>query len=106
MLDEHEALSFSFDPAKDVLAIRFEHDDARVRGAHDAKLLLDADGHLVGVDLGDARGVRPIVMLGPHEKVERTVDAKIAVTAAGEVYELRIEGATRAVRANEKNPYV
>ncbi len=86
MLDEHEALSITFDSATDVLAIRFEHDDARVRGAHDATLLLDGTGHLVGVDLGDTRGVRPIVMLGPHEKVARTVDAKIAVTAAGEVY--------------------
>lgn len=106
MLDEHEALSVAFDSAKDILTIRFEHDDARVRGARDATLLLDGSGHLVGVDLGDAHGVRPIVMLGPHEKVARTVDAKVTVTAAGEVYELRIPGATRAARANEKSPYV
>jgi hypothetical protein len=105
MLDEREALSLVYDAATDVLTIRFAHDDARVAGARDATLLLDAAGYLVGLDLGDARGIRPIVMLGPHEKVERPVDAKVAVVAAGSAYAVRIEHAARAVRANEKNPY-
>jgi hypothetical protein len=106
MLDEHEAISVAFNAATDVLSVRFAYDDARVAGTRDAMLLLDAAGYLVGVDLGDARGVRSIVMLGPHEKVERTIDAKISVTASNDVYTARIEGASDAVRANEKNPYV
>ena len=72
MLDEREALSFDYDATKDVLTLRFAYDDARVAGVRDAYLLLDSGGYLVGLDLGDAGGVRPIVMIGPHEKVDRT----------------------------------
>jgi hypothetical protein len=106
MLDEHEALSLAFDAVADVLTIRFAYDDVRVVGVRDATLLIDAAGHLVGLDLGDARGVRPIVMLGPHDVVERTVDSRVVIAAAGADYEARIEGASRAVRGNERNPYV
>jgi hypothetical protein len=105
MLDEREALSFDYDATTDVLTLRFAFDDGRVAGVRDAYLLLDSGGYLVGLDLADAGGVRPIVMIGPHEKVDRTVAARVVVAVSGADYEAKIERASRAVRANERNPY-
>lgn len=70
-------------------------------GPTTAKLLLDAQGFLVGVDLGEEPS-RVVLMLGRHEDVDRTVDVKVQVVLGSNV---RIASAKGAVRADEPNPY-
>jgi hypothetical protein len=113
MLEDRQATAMTYDTAKDVARVTFEHSREHARSgtfpaAARAQLLLDAQGFLVGVDLGEDRGQHIVVMLGPHEKVERTVPASIVVTraAGANAYELVIEKAKALVRAAEKNPYL
>jgi len=74
----------------------------------EGRLLLDAAGYLVGVDLGGEGLSRVIAMVGPHEKVDRTEPATLSVRAdsAGAAVEVVVRGAKRAVRGGERNPYV
>ncbi len=113
MIDERRALTFSYDEATDIAKVTFEHtrDHATSKtfpAATKAVLLLDAAGFLVGVDLGDDRGTRAVVMLGPHEKVEAQTKASVLVARVGAAdgYEVQISGARAAVRAHEANPYL
>lgn len=73
-----------------------------------ALLLLDANGFLVGVDLGGDELERAVVLLGPYEKVDRTVEADVVVTydADGAPAKLGIRGAGGAIRAADANPYL
>jgi hypothetical protein len=70
--------------------------------------LLDAEGFLVGVDLGGEGLARVLVMLGSHEKVARTTATAISVTgdASGTPMEIRIGWAKGAMRGGEPNPYL
>jgi hypothetical protein len=81
----------------------FGESSRRVR----ANLLLDAAGHLVGVDFGDAFPPdRLVAMLGPHEAVARQVEALVDVWARGDaIMRVRIANGRSAVRAGEKSPY-
>ena len=73
-----------------------------------ADLLIDAQGFLVGVDVEPNTPARTVVMLGSHEKVARTLAARVGVCTdhSNEVFEVRIAGARATLRGNEKNPYV
>ena len=113
MLDERRALTFRYDADKDIARITFEHTREHATSttfpaATKAVLLLDAAGFLVGVDLGDDRGARAVVMLGPHEKVDSQQKASVLLSRVGNAdgYEVQISGAKAAVRADEKNPYL
>jgi len=112
MLDERRALSFGYDAKTDIAKVTFEHsrfhaESKTLPSAMKGTLLIDTEGFLVGVDLGD-RGGRAVVMLGAHEDVARTVESSIAVTRVGNAdgYEVQIPNARAQVRAGEKNPYV
>jgi hypothetical protein len=105
MLPERRATGLAFDPEADTLRI----DAEGAQGAaseRSAQLLLDARGFLVGVDVeGPPRpGGRVVVMLGPHEAVERVVPARVLVHGDGA--QVVVRGARRAVRGHEKNPYL
>ena len=113
MLDERRALSFSYDADADIARITFEHTlqhatSTTFPAATKAVLLLDAAGFLVGVDFGDDRGARAVVMLGPHEKVDSQRKASVLLSRVGNAdgYEVQISGAKAAVRANDTNPYI
>ena len=113
MLDERRALTFSYDAARDIARITFEHSREHATSktfpvATKAVLLLDAAGFLVGVDLGGDHGARAVVMLGPHEKVESQRKASVLLSRVGnaEGYEVQISGAKAALRADEQNPYL
>src|ERR1700722_16728276 len=114
MLNDRHARLLRYDPATD--EARIEVSDAGSGPALGAgktrtiegQLLLDAQGYLVGVDLGGEGLARAVVMLGPHEKVEETKPVTIVVhaDASGGAAELVTAGAKAALRGGEKNPYV
>jgi hypothetical protein len=115
MLSERPARLFRYDAGTDEAHVHLAPqggDAGRIASGNprkvDGQLLLDAQGFLVGVDLGGEGLERAVVMLGPHEKVDRTEPAEIAVhaDASGEAVELVIPGANAALRAGEKNPYL
>jgi hypothetical protein len=109
MLKEFQAGPLRYDAASDVAVLE-------ISGAVDAgagttprqvsgQLLLDTSGFLVGIDLG---GDGPtVVMLGPHEKVDRTQPAQLTVTfdGSGQPAEVRVAKAKSALRGDEASPY-
>jgi hypothetical protein len=89
MISDRKALSVKIEGNDCVIA--FEGDTPSV-GA--AQLLLDAQGKLVGVDLGGAGLDRVAVMIGAHESVAQTRNARVAI--AGNT--LRVHDAAALVR--------
>ncbi|MDB4994921.1 MAG: hypothetical protein JWM74_2353 [Myxococcaceae bacterium] len=111
MIREERAQSVMYDTQTDVARIVVQAGPSGAdKEAREVDLLLDAKGHLVGVDLGGEGFKRKVVMLGPHESVASTRPARITIAhVAGqpdEIAELTLEGARAAIRAHEKNPYV
>lgn len=107
MFQDVRGVALSYDPAADIARLVVGGGGTTVRRVG-GQLLLDAQGFLVGIDLGGEGFERTVVMLGPHEKVDRTVpaDVEVAYDAGGQPAEVRIAGARGAVRGGEKNPYV
>jgi GAF domain-containing protein len=106
MLNERSLRAWVYDSASDIA--RLEVGAAGVaRKTADARLLLDRQGFLVGVDLGGAAVSRTLVMLGPHEAVERTVGARVVAIydVKGELAGVDVHDARKAIRGTEKNPY-
>jgi hypothetical protein len=101
MLRETHAKSASYDARNDTLVLSAEDECGR-SGNRDAQLLLDAKGFLVGVDLEGGGLGRLLVMLGPHEAVEKQVKATVQVDGSS----VTVLGAKKSVRGHEKNPYV
>lgn len=105
MLPERRATGLAFDATTDTLRIDVEGGGGAA-SERDAQLLLDARGFLVGVDVEGPPGPggRVVVMLGPHEAVDRTVPARVAVHGNGD--RVIVRDARRAARGHERNPYV
>ncbi|MFO0673585.1 MAG: hypothetical protein U0235_28865 [Polyangiaceae bacterium] len=99
MLREERAVSLRYDPSSDVLAVECAG-NLPASGATQVGLLLDARGHLVGVDIG-ADPARLVVMLGRHEDVDRVTHAAAQIDGRT----IRVAGARAAARAHERNPY-
>ncbi len=106
MLNERPAHAFVYDATSDVarLEIGASGGERKILGA---QILLDGQGFLVGVDLASSGTARTVVMLGPHEKVARTLSARVVVTydATGEPTGVEVGDARKTIRAEEKNPY-
>ena len=102
MLREERDVRLTFDVSQDVLEVEANAAlPASVQGkTSSVRFLLDARGHLVGVDVGEEPS-RIVVMAGRHEDVDRAVDASAEIAGAM----IRIRDAKRSVRAHEKNPY-
>ena len=89
MISDRKALSVKIEG--DDAVIVFEGDAPKVG---DAQVLLDAQGKLVGVDLGGGGFDRVAIMVGAHESVARTEPAR--VTVSGNV--VRVANARALVR--------
>ncbi|CAN5131374.1 hypothetical protein BH09MYX1_BH09MYX1_20350 [soil metagenome] len=99
MFRDHEAQGSSYDTSTDSFVVRC--DDLPRTGDAKAQLLLDVSGHLVGIDCGGTDLERLVVMLGPHEAVHSTKDAKVKLEKSRVV----ISGARKLLPVADKNPY-
>jgi hypothetical protein len=109
VLNERRAKSLHYDTVTDVAWLHVVDAPGTVRTrTYAGTLLLDANGFLVGVDIDPNGADRVVVMLGPHEAVARTQDARVSVStdSSGTVYEVRIGSARSTVRGGQPNPYV
>jgi hypothetical protein len=117
VLREERATGLSYDSAADLLTVDLVADHADGDSMHTAKshpksarvtLLLDARGHLVGVDMGGDGPGRLVVLLGTHEDVAETreVTAMVHFESGGDPCAIAISNARRVAHANEKNPYL
>jgi hypothetical protein len=106
MLNERPAHALVYDAASNVARLETGAKGGG-RKTLAGQLLLDQHGFLVGVDLGGEGLSRTVVMLGPHENVDRTRAARVVVTydADGDPAEVEVTDARAAIRADEKNPY-
>lgn len=104
MLPEQQATSYAHDPATSTVVIISDATRPALHGDLPARLLLDAANHLVGVDVAPNSPERVVVMLGPHEKVERTEDVHVHVEGGGGT--VRLTGQAAKLVALGANPYV
>jgi hypothetical protein len=112
VLREERAKGISYDSAADLLTVDLTQDPAQAAKSHPKSaritLLLDARGHLVGVDMGGDGPARLVVLLGKHEDVAETreVTAMLHYDSGGAPSAIAISNARRVALANEKNPYL
>jgi hypothetical protein len=107
MLPEQRALRYASVPGSSRVVLETAPSRATLQGQVPARLLLDSAKHLVGVDIAPDRHDRLVVMLGPHENVDRVEDVRIHVAhlEAGGA-QLRIEGHAATLIAPGQNPYL
>lgn len=105
MLPETRATSYAHDPALGTVVV-YSQGGAQptLHGELPATLLLDGRGHLVGVDVAPEREERLVVMLGSHEVVATTKDARVHVEGGGQ--KVTLHGSAARLVAPGGNPYV
>ena len=105
MLPETRATSYAHDPALGTVVV-YSQPGARpaLHGELPGRLLLDGKGHLVGVDVSPDTPERLVVMLGPHEAVATTTDARVHVEGGGRTVTLHGSAAKQVTPG--ANPYV
>ena len=105
MLPETRATSYAHDPALGTVVVYSQPGASpELHGDLPAKLLLDGNGHLVGVDVAPETPTRLVVMLGAHESVARTADARVHVEGGGRT--ITLHGSAAKLVTNGANPYV
>lgn len=104
MLPEQHATSYANDPSSSTVVIVTEATRPGLHGELDARLLLDAASHVVGLDVAPDRPERVVVMLGPHEKVARVEDVRVHVEGGGGT--IRVQGYAAKLVTPGANPYV
>lgn len=106
MLPEQRATSYANDPALGTIIVFCAScaDTVELSGEQPGRLLLDAKGHLVGVDIAPDSPNRLVVMLGPHESVANVEDARVNVEGGGKKVTLHGGVAKRVTPG--ANPYV
>jgi len=105
MLPETRATSYAHDPALGTVVL-YSQPGARpeLHGDLPARLLLDGKGHLVGVDVAPDRPERLVVMLGPHELVASTTDARVHIEGGGQ--KVTLHGSAAKLVTPGASPYV
>jgi hypothetical protein len=105
MLPETRATSYAHDPALGTVVV-YSQPGARpeLHGDMPARLLLDGKGHLVGVDVAPETPDRLVVMLGQHENVATTADARVHVEGGGRT--ITLHGSAAKLVSPGANPYV
>lgn len=108
MLREERAVRASYDAAKDHVIVATAAQKSGDFVPKSLNLLLDARGHLVGIDIDADSAARAIVMLGGHEDVaeQREARGEVAFDSGGAPAIVTIHGARAVVRVDERNPYV
>jgi len=113
MLREARVVRTVYDSKADVLRLVCEHAQGAVTSRRErvsGQLLLDANGFLVGVDLGGEGLERAVAMTGPHEAVARvepcTVDVVRDAKGGADLIEVVVPEARARARGNDANPYV
>ncbi|MFO0678724.1 MAG: hypothetical protein U0169_19485 [Polyangiaceae bacterium] len=111
MLRQIDCGSFVYDAASDtatLVATAGALPDARSFAEVAGSLLVDAEGRWVGADVDTASHGRHVLMLGPHEAVDRVVPATLAIArdAEGTPTAVRVASARSMVRGAEPTPYV
>ena len=111
MLPETRATSYAHDPALGTVVLFTQQPPSKTPGARPdlhgdvpARLLLDGKGHLVGVDLAPDRPERLVVMLGAHEVVATTAEARAHVEGGGQ--KVTLHGSAAKLVTAGANPYV
>ncbi len=109
MLREERATKAVYDAAKDTLVLEIgpAAGGKTVGGTAvpaSLNVLVDAEGHLVGIDLGEEPS-RFVVMVGHHEDVaeQRAARGEI-VFANGVPSVVTLFAASKVVRSDERNP--
>lgn len=100
MFRDFPVSSAHYDAKDDAFVVRCAETLPRT-GTHAVELLLDARGHLVGIDFGGDGPARLVVMLGPHEAVARTAKASVGA----EAQTVRVRRARGVLPVDELNPY-
>ena len=104
MLPEQRATSYANDPSTATVLIISAATRPTLHGDLPARLLLDEESHLVGVDVAPDAPERLVVMLGPHEKVARVQEVRVQVEGGGGT--VRVQGHAAKLVAPGANPYV
>lgn len=104
MLPEHRATSYANDQAKGTIIVVTDAPSSHLTGEVAARLLLDAGKHLVGVDVSPETPDRMVVMLGAHEAVVSTLDARVRVDGGGRT--VTLHGSAAKAVALGASPYV
>lgn len=102
MLPEQLASSYANDPSTSTVVIVTDATRPSLHGDVPARLLLDTESHVVGIDVAPDSPERVVVMLGPHEKVSRTEDVRVHLEGGS----LRLQGHAAKLVASGANPYV
>ena len=105
MLPETRATSYAHDPVLGTVVL-YSTPGARpaLHGEQPARLLLDGKGHLVGVDVAPDSQERLVVMLGGHEAVASTKDARVHIEGGGQ--KVTLTGSAAKLVSPGANPYV
>ncbi|MEO8797068.1 MAG: hypothetical protein ABI551_04215 [Polyangiaceae bacterium] len=106
MLREERATKAVYDAAKDTLVLEIGGGQTAGGSAAPTELnvLVDAGGHLVGIDLGREPS-RFVVMVGRHEDVAEQRAARGEVVFANGVPSVvTLFAASKVVRTDERNP--
>lgn len=107
MLREERATSSRFDATKGEFVVEIGGAAGGTTTAEELNLLVDAKGHLVGIDLGGEGIGRTVVMLGRHEDVADQRPARGAVTRSpGGVARVTVFDAAKVIEVGARNPYV
>ena len=114
MLPETRATSYAHDPTLGTVVLYSQVSvpppssgagaQPALHGELPARLLLDGKGHLVGVDVAPDRPERLVVMLGSHEAVASTQDARVHVEGGGR--KVTLHGSAAKLVTPGANPYV
>lgn len=104
MLPEQNASSYAHDPSTATVVVISAPTRPNLHGELPARLLLDGESHVVGVDVAPDSPERVVVMLGPHEKVARVEDVRVHVEGGGGT--VRLQGHAAKLVAPGASPYV
>lgn len=104
MLPEQPATSYSHDSSTATVLIVSAATRPTLQGDVPARLLLDDERHVVGVDVAPDSPERLVVMLGPHEKVTRVEEVRVHVEGGGGT--VRVQGQAAKLVAPGASPYV
>lgn len=75
MIQEESINKGLYDPTRDELSLQTQKADLKDGGEDEVRLLLGANGSLIGVDLNALNG-RFALMIGAHEDVQSTVSVR------------------------------